>query len=980
MNKTLTTELSSGAEIAATYNAFMSYSHAADARFAPFLQRAIQGFAKPWYKLRSVRIFRDETGLTLTPELWPDIQKAMNSCQFFILLASPEAAGSTWVSKEIEHWLSLKRVAPLIVVTSGKIEWNRESADFDWSKTTAAPRVLSGAYTEEPLYLDATEIRSDQLSNRHTKIRSAAAQIYARLTHRSLDDVIGADVRQHRRNTVIAGAAVMAFATMGTMYLMQRAETRRQETIATTRRRLDLAKSLALESLSRNGGPGAVNISASDAGRAAMLAVESISVMPTLEGNDALYAHLAVTPSLDGERVLPPNVDMAALSRDGNLVAVRFKDGRMSILQTTGSEPGMPIQAVVEAKRMILTDSGKLFGVPIGKLTELQNGTTSETSVPDGAELQVSSGGLYYATALKASGDSEATVAIFRTGESRELWRWSVGRPMSLPLAFSNNGKFLAFVDEGKVAVADVATGVVRKTGTTELVEITALAVDDSGEAVVVFGWEPDPRIIVKKNFVVRSFPTTGSSTFRPFYYRGDSILNIRDLAIDMKSGLVAVGGGPPGWIKVFDSYSTRVVAVIRDDDMVDWTMAPAGQTAAVVMASPAHVERHLIRRESGEAAAAPVVVEADVGPHAAVSRNGDKVAVAGTRRDRTLFLAVVDLISGKHIFDRNLPAPAARLLLSPTAAYVAVWTNEATAQVISLSSGDVVWTATGNTSTEDEAQMLYLTFSPDDRYLAWGRSAEGVFIEDLSLHQSKRVSSPLEGLLAVAVSPKGRAAAWSFAPIEPSDNASDTTGKVSVQVAGGEGVETLSSFVAERINGRVEASLAFDPTGERLAAGVSRGLFRVLDLRSKRAVISFFNEGELDSIDFNDDGQYLLTTGTGRLVNGSEQPEAAVWSLADGRRVWRSLTTDWINGFGMSPKAGPVVIAQIKSLRGTGYLGIVADRLYWQAPDLIRIACGRIRYRPSPEELRDLSPDLGAAPCQAVPNTAGRQMKEVMK
>ncbi len=950
------------------YNAFMSYSHAADARFAPFLQRAIQGFAKPWYKLRSVRIFRDETGLTLTPELWPDIQRAMNSCQFFILLASPEAAASEWVSKEIEHWLALRRVAPLIVITSGKVEWDEQTADFNWLETTAVPRTLAGAYAQEPLYLDATAVKSSELSDRNTKLRSAAAQIYARLTNRSLDEVIGADVRQNRRNRLTAGTAVVTLATLGTLYLLQRAETHRQELIASTRRKLDVARSLALESLSRNGGPDAVNISENDAGRAAMLAVESVSLMQTLEGNDALRAHIEVTPGRDGERALPAEAEAAVLSRDGNSVAARFEDGKISIFPATGIEAGMPLQTTLKSERMVLTDHGILFGISPERLAQLQTGTAWDTNVPDTTGLQVSSDGGYYATSVIASRDSEASVSIFRIGKPEPLWRWTVGRPMSLPIAFSKNGKFLAFVDDAKVAVADVATGTVRDTVDTGLVEITALAVDDSGEAVLVLGWEPDPRYIIQKNFVVRSFPTTGTSTFRPIYYRGESSLGIRGLAIDQKSGLVAVGGGSLGWIKVFDFFTTKTVAVIRQDDMMDWTMTATGETAAVITAGRTRIERHIIRREPAEAAAAQVIVEADIGPHAAVSRNGDTLAVAGTRRDDTSFLSVIDLTSGKHTFERNLPQPPERLLLSPTAGYVAVWTNASSAQIISISSGEIVWTATRPTDTEDEASTLHLAFSPDGRQVAWGRSGEGVFVEDLVAHQRRSASGPVPGLLAVAVSPGGRMAAWSFGQAKTAANDRTISVAVVVQSAADRSVENLSRFVAQPVDGRMSATLAFDPLGEQLATGVSHGLLEIFDLRHKRSTMSFFNEGALDSIEFNDDGQYLLTRGSGRMANGSEQPEAAVWSLADGRRIWRNLTTDEIDGFAMTPKAGPVIIAQNTSLRRTGYLGIVVDQLYWQVSDIVRIACERIRYRPTQDEHHDFLPDPGNTPCQSGP------------
>jgi hypothetical protein len=113
------------------YDAFLSYSQAADSQFAPFLQAAVQRFARPWYRLRTVRIFRDATGLTLTPELWPDIENALDASRAFILLASPAATQSKWVQQELTHWIELKRGAPLIVLTEGEVRWNREVTDFD---------------------------------------------------------------------------------------------------------------------------------------------------------------------------------------------------------------------------------------------------------------------------------------------------------------------------------------------------------------------------------------------------------------------------------------------------------------------------------------------------------------------------------------------------------------------------------------------------------------------------------------------------------------------------------------------------------------------------------------------------------------------------------------------------------------------------------------------------------------------------------
>src|SRR5688572_31157284 len=82
------------------YDAFVSYSHAADGKLAPALQAALHRFAKPWYRRRALRVFRDETSLSASPALWPSIEAALAASRYFVLLASPAAAQSRWVGQE----------------------------------------------------------------------------------------------------------------------------------------------------------------------------------------------------------------------------------------------------------------------------------------------------------------------------------------------------------------------------------------------------------------------------------------------------------------------------------------------------------------------------------------------------------------------------------------------------------------------------------------------------------------------------------------------------------------------------------------------------------------------------------------------------------------------------------------------------------------------------------------------------------------
>src|SRR5215210_5566664 len=118
------------AAAASRFDAFISYSRAADGRLAPALQGGLQRFAKPWYRVRALRVFRDDASLSANPGLWPSISGALDQSEFFLLLASPAAARSEWVEKEVEHWLSQQGPSRLLLVlTDGEIAWDDATAD-----------------------------------------------------------------------------------------------------------------------------------------------------------------------------------------------------------------------------------------------------------------------------------------------------------------------------------------------------------------------------------------------------------------------------------------------------------------------------------------------------------------------------------------------------------------------------------------------------------------------------------------------------------------------------------------------------------------------------------------------------------------------------------------------------------------------------------------------------------------------------------
>jgi tetratricopeptide (TPR) repeat protein len=227
------------------YHAFISYSHGADARLAPVLQRSLHRFAKPWWQLRAVNVFRDETSLALAHNLPETLTKALEASEHFILMASPLAAGSKWVSGECEWWVKHKDPHKMLVVLSeGEIAWDDAAGDFDWVKTTALPPVLKGVFKHEPLYLDLrwTKAAAD-FSTRDPRFLDAAARISAALRGMRLEEIAGEEVRQHRKTRRVAYAAVSVIALLaagasaGAWIASENArEARRQQGLAEERR------------------------------------------------------------------------------------------------------------------------------------------------------------------------------------------------------------------------------------------------------------------------------------------------------------------------------------------------------------------------------------------------------------------------------------------------------------------------------------------------------------------------------------------------------------------------------------------------------------------------------------------------------------------------------------------------------------------------------------------------------------------------
>ena len=198
------------------YRAFISYSHAVDGQLAPALQSCMQLLAKPWYRQQVFTVFRDETDLSTSPHLWRDIERALAQSDYFIILASPGAASSKWIKKEIEFWLAHKSIDTMILcLTDGTIGWREEENDFDWDLSTAIPKILSKVFPGEPLYVDLREFRDQQaLSLYNEAFAEAIRPIAATLHQKTVADLFGEELRQHRRTIRIRNLTISALTAL----------------------------------------------------------------------------------------------------------------------------------------------------------------------------------------------------------------------------------------------------------------------------------------------------------------------------------------------------------------------------------------------------------------------------------------------------------------------------------------------------------------------------------------------------------------------------------------------------------------------------------------------------------------------------------------------------------------------------------------------------------------------------------------------
>jgi WD40 repeat protein len=349
------------------YDAFISYSHRLDAAIAARLQAGLQRFAKPWYQVRALRVFRDQTSLAASPQLWTTIEQAMGNSRWLILIASPESAQSPWVAKEICWWREHRPANHiLIAVTDGQLVWDASAGDLDWAASTALSKeALGHAFQQEPRWVDVRWAREQESSLRSAdpRFQDAVADLAAAIRQQPKDSLIGEHIRQRRRTirSLLAGLAtlviLLAFAVAAAVVAVrQRDRAIREETVAT-------AGQLAST---------AITLTGSHPDLAQLFAVKAYQLDPgNPQTRAALFAAVQSDPQVQRFIDAPGQVSAIASSASGRTIVAGTRNGWVQ----TWSVPGFkPVKV------------GRLNGV-INAVAVSADGTTVAAATGDDARI-----------------------------------------------------------------------------------------------------------------------------------------------------------------------------------------------------------------------------------------------------------------------------------------------------------------------------------------------------------------------------------------------------------------------------------------------------------------------------------------------------------------------------------------------------------------------------------------------------------------
>lgn len=449
------------------YDGFLSYSHAVDGKLTPVMQIALQRFATPWYRTRTLRIFRDNASLSASPHLWSSIQTALASSRWFILMASPTAAASMWVDREVAYWCRYRSPEHLLIVlTDGEMKWEPARNDFDWALTTALPPSLRGVFEGEPRHVDLRWANDEELlSARHPRFKDAVADIAAPLRGCSKEDLFGEDVRHHRRTQRLLRAVIAVLTTLAVLVASSAVVAVRQRNVARRERDIAASRYIAAQAVSHR---------ESSLSRALLESIEALNVADTAEARRALFGNLQSNPRIrqfihdaSGPITFSPNgtalafahgdqVAIVDISRSGiarSLLPLPRRETRKPSIQSLAFNAGGDLLVAATDEGLVMrwhADTTR----PVGDVLDV--GPDASVAVAPDARILAA-----------ASKQRPVIVTLWDLDAHRPFGRLPTEFPFQQTMSFSSDSRILATgspvvtntgANDGSISVWDVTT------------------------------------------------------------------------------------------------------------------------------------------------------------------------------------------------------------------------------------------------------------------------------------------------------------------------------------------------------------------------------------------------------------------------------------------------------------------------------------------------------------------------------------------
>lgn len=366
----------------AQWDAFISYARSASTLEAQRLQTAIQTFAKPWYRLRMVRIFRDDSSMSANPALWSSIEQGLREARYLVVLLSQAAARSEYVANEIAWWLRHKDAASILLVhDDGTLAWDRQRNDFT-ANSDCVPAPLRGAFREEPRWTDLSWFDAPGSAGpADPRFAEKVADLAATIRGIPRDELVGDDVAQHKRAWRLAKVAIGALSLLliasvvaSIVAIAQRNQVQRQATAL-------LARQLAVTADSLLG---------RDLRRAQLLAVQAYRTEANPDTRAALLRATLASPALRRFVSFAAPISALSPSSDGRFVAVGLDNGEVHSWDVATAAPVARLTLAHRVLAVGISDDGQVVAAVDGTSTQVATGGgVSSLVTPAGASPEL---------------------------------------------------------------------------------------------------------------------------------------------------------------------------------------------------------------------------------------------------------------------------------------------------------------------------------------------------------------------------------------------------------------------------------------------------------------------------------------------------------------------------------------------------------------------------------------------------------------